>query len=205
MTKIILVRHGETEWNQGEERFRGRADLALTPRGIKQAQAAARRLAQEGITAVYSSPLKRAWQTAQNIAEPLNLSPQPLEGLSDINYGAWQGLSPAEVAERYGELFAIWRNTPHLVTLPGGESLEKVHQRVEQALEYVNSTHPEGTVAFISHLVVCRVMVAHFLGWDLSHFWQIEQDLAAVSIFELRSPQPLVQLINDTCHLTDST
>ena len=162
-------------------------------------------LAQEGITAVYSSPLKRAWQTAQNIAEPLNLSPQPLEGLSDINYGAWQGLSPAEVAERYGELFAIWRNTPHLVTLPGGESLEKVHQRVEQALEYVNSTHPEGTVAFISHLVVCRVMVDHFLGWDLSHFWQIEQDLAAVSIFELRSPQPLVQLINDTCHLTDST
>lgn len=94
MTRIVLIRHGQTEWNR-LERFRGRADLSLNEVGLAQAEATARRIAAAWpASAVYSSPLKRAMETAKIIAEALALAVQPLAGLMDIDYGEWQGLSP---------------------------------------------------------------------------------------------------------------
>ncbi len=200
MARIFLIRHGQTQWNR-EERFRGRADLALTELGLKQAQAAAGRLVGAGVSQVYSSPLRRALETAHIIGQRLGVPVQPLEELVDIDFGSWQGLSPQEAKERDSELYHLWSVSPHQVKFPGGESLEDVRQRVSQALEKVLAEHPQETVILVSHMVACRVMICAVLGIDNSHFWQIGQDVCAVNIFETRRNGLVLRLLNDTCHL----
>ncbi len=202
MTHIILVRHGETEWNKaGAERFRGRQDIELNENGVRQAWAAAERLASWEVTAFYSSPLKRALATAEILAKPFGLSVEPLESLIDINYGDWQGLSHQEVSERYGQLYSHWLERPHEVLFPGGESLWDIRDRATAAIEKVLTQHEGETVAVVSHQVVCKVLVCFLLGLDNSHFWQIQQDVCAISVFETKNERLTVTSINDTCHL----
>jgi broad specificity phosphatase PhoE len=183
------------------ERFRGRADLALDETGRRQAEAAALRLKVEQVAAIYSSPLKRALQTADAIAKQLKLSVQPWEGLIDIDFGSFQGLSSEEAWKKDSKLFTMWLEQPHLVRFPKGESLDIVRQRVLAAVEELASKHQNQTVILVSHTVVCRVLMCAMLGLDNSHFWQVRQDVNAINIFELRDGAPLVVSVNDTCHL----
>ncbi|MEK7847284.1 MAG: histidine phosphatase family protein [Chloroflexota bacterium] len=200
MGLLAIVRHGETEWNR-VERLRGRADLDLNPTGVKQAQAAARHLARWHPVAVYSSPLRRAWHTGQIIAETLSLPLHPLDGLMDIDYGQWQGLSPDEAARRDGDLYRLWQDSPHLVKFPGGEGLAEVRARAEAALDHILDRHPQEPVVAVAHKVVCQMMVLALMSLDNSRFWQVAQDVAAINLFDLRRPYPAAMLINDTCHL----
>jgi len=103
MTKILLIRHGDTDWNV-EEIFRGRADIELNETGIKQAELLAKHLADEKIVAIYSSPLKRALRTAEIIAGSHHMNVIPAQELIDFDYGAWQGLSHDTVKEKYQTL-----------------------------------------------------------------------------------------------------
>jgi broad specificity phosphatase PhoE len=200
LTRFILVRHGQTEWNR-VERFRGRADLALDETGRRQAEAAALRLKGEQIAAIYSSPLKRTIETASILARQLKLPVQPFEGLLDIDFGSWQGLSPEEAAQQDSQLYQKWLEHPHEVRFPHGESLDIVRQRVVSGVEDVASKHNDQTVVLVSHKVVCQVLMCAMIGLDNSHFWQVRQDVNAINIFELRDGAPLVMLVNDTCHL----
>jgi len=202
LTRLIIVRHGQTAWNEGEgERLRGRADLDLDEAGLRQAAAAATRLTKWGVAAVYSSPLRRAMRTAETLAKPRGLQVQPLEGLIDIDYGRWQGLSLREAEADDPGLYTLWLDNPHLVTFPGGEGLEQVRSRATAAVETVVSRHPEQTVVLVSHKVVCKVLLCHLLGVDNSHFWQIHQELCAINVIEMEKDSPLIMLLNDTCHL----
>lgn len=203
-TRLLIIRHGETEWNR-EERFRGRADLGLTPRGLAQAEALAQRLSSWEISAVYSSPLRRARQTAEAIARAKGLEVRILEDLIDIDYGEWQGLSLDEAASRDGQLFHLWRSAPHRVRFPGGESLQEVRTRAARVLSYIREQHPDEMVAAVSHVVMCRILILTLLEWDNSHFWKIKQDLTALNLFELREPFNVALIINDTCHLRDQS
>jgi phosphoserine phosphatase len=200
LTRFILVRHGQTEWNR-VERFRGRADLALDETGRRQAEAAALRLKGEQIAAIYSSPLKRTIETASIIARQLKLPVQPFEGLLDIDFGSWQGLSPEEASKQDSQLYKKWLEHPNEVRFPHGESLDIVRQRVVAGVEDVALKHEDQTVALVSHKVVCQVLMCAMIGLDNSHFWQVRQDVNAINIFELRDGSPLVMLVNDTCHL----
>lgn len=200
MTRLILVRHGRTEWNR-VERFRGRIDLALDEVGVKQAEATAERLKEWHIAATYSSPLKRAMKTAETLAAPLNMQVQPLDGIIDMSFGKWEGLSPQEVKQRYGELYRLWMEAPHLVKCPGGESLDEVRARAMAALDTLEQGHGRETIVLVTHRVVCKVMVCALLGLDNSHFWQIEQDVCAINVFDFRDNTPFTLKINDTCHL----
>ena len=183
------------------ERFRGRADLELDEVGIKQAQAAAERIAEEWkISAIYSSPLRRTLNTAEIIAQRQGLEVKPLPGIIDIDYGEWQGLSPEEAAAKDNALYTAWMNKPHTVKFPGGESLTEIRERANTAVKELVQ-HSEGTIALVSHKVVCHILVLNFLGLDNSHFWQIVQDVTAVNLFEIRDGIPSALLINDTCHL----
>ena len=128
MTEIILIRHGETEWNAGEI-FRGRIDIELNETGIKQAELLAEYLGEVKIDAVYSSPLRRALKTAEMMAAKHKLDVEIAPGLIDFDYGQWQGLPPQEVKDKYKELYAVWMNNPHRVKMPAGESLDEVRQR----------------------------------------------------------------------------
>lgn len=197
---IILVRHGQTAWNK-EERFRGRADLPLDETGIKQAEAAAQKLAGCEATAIYSSPLQRTMMTAEPIADILGLTIQPLEGLIDIDYGAWQGLSTQEALEQDANLYQQWIQTPQNARFPDGEGLQDVRDRVETVIAKILSEHAGQTVILVSHVVVCRVFICTVLGLDNSHFWQIGQDVNAINTIGLRESKLVLNSLNDTCHL----
>jgi len=204
VTRILIVRHGQTEWNEGDgERFRGRADLDLDGVGVAQAEAAAARVNHWQVSAVYSSPLPRTVTTAQVLARPFSLPVQRLEGLVDIDYGEWQGLSLEEAEARDGQLYSRWLHSPHLVTFPQGENLAQVRERVVAALETLLTSHAEDTVVLVSHKVVCKVLICHLLGLDNSHFWQVEQYPCALSVAETRRGTLMLTLINGTCHLKD--
>ncbi len=200
MTRIILVRHGQTEWNR-VERCRGRIDIELNEIGHRQAEAVARRLCKETVSALYASPLKRAFQTAEPIAESCALEVQPLKALIDIDYGTWAGHSPEEVARRYGDLYRAWLDTPHLVQFPEGESLDQVRSRAWKALEEICQRHVEEHVILVSHVVVNRALICAVLGLTNSSFWQIGQENAAINIFEAQEGKYRLMLLNDTCHL----
>lgn len=203
MTQIIIVRHGRTEWNR-VERFRGRADLKLDEVGIKQAEAAAARIAGWQVSAVYSSPLHRALTTAEILVRPFNLKVKLLPCIIDIDYGEWQGLSPEEASDRYGDLYSTWLTSPHQVKFPGGESLDEVRERVASAVDNLIAQHPKETIVLVSHKAVCQILILSLLGLDNSHFWEITQDVCAVNVFEVRGGVPSALLINDTCHLKAS-
>ncbi len=200
-TEIILVRHGQTEWNR-IERFRGRVDIPLNETGLAQAEATARRLAQRIRPAViYTSPLGRCLQTADAIARATNAQVQVLEGIVDIDYGDWQGLTPEEAEKRDPFVYRTWLSAPQTARIPGGETLDQVRARALEALERTAERHRGQTIVVVSHKVVCKVLVCAMLGLDNSHFWRIEQDNAAINVFERNGETYLIKAINDTCHL----
>lgn len=200
MVRFILIRHGQTEWNK-LERFRGRVDIDLDEMGLKQAKATVERIAQWQVAAIYSSPLKRAMTTAQIIANRLGLVVQALEGINDMDFGRWQGLTIAEVRGKYAQLFDLWRYSPERLEIPGAETLEGVRNRVVATIDELAAKHNDQTVALVSHRVVCKVLICHLLGLDNSHFWQIGQDATAINLFEVWQGSPVIRLLNDTCHL----
>jgi probable phosphoglycerate mutase len=203
-TRIVLVRHGQTAWNR-HPRFRGRADLPLDAFGLKQAKATGRYLVDcWPVEAVYASPMQRAMQTAEAIAEAHGLTAQSFEGLLDIDYGEWQGHSPDEVSKRYPDLLRAWKEEPQTVRIPGGEGLDDVRERVTSGLDEVLARHPGQTVAMVGHTVVNRVLLCAVLGLGNDHFWRLEQETCAVNVFEADPDGTFtVRLLNDTCHLRD--
>jgi broad specificity phosphatase PhoE len=200
VAQIIIVRHGRTEWNR-VERFRGRADIGLDEVGIRQAKAVAGRILGLEVSAVYSSPLRRAFTTAEIVAEKCGLELRPLDGIKDIDYGDWQGLSPEEASERHPDMYRQWLDSPHLVEFPNGESLDKVRQRAGSAVDELRKQLSEETIVLVSHKVVCQILILHFLELDNSHFWQIGQDVCAVNVFQTTDSATFAMQINDTCHL----
>jgi phosphoserine phosphatase len=203
MTKIILVRHGHVE-GISPERFRGRTDLMLTAEGRKQAEATARRIhASWTPAAVYTSPLSRCRATAEAIAEPFGLSPTTLDGLIDIDYGQWQGLTPDEARSRWPERVATWYRAPDWAAIPGGETLQQVLVRTVAALRDVVGQHPEDTVVLVGHDSVNRVALLHILGLPLSRYWRLGQDPCAVNDIDFSGDAFTVRSVNETYHLRE--
>ena len=200
MTSIYLVRHGQTAWNK-EEIFRGRTDVPLDETGLKQAELAGEYFKGMEIDAIYSSPLSRALQTAQKIAQFHNLKVQPLDGIIDMSFGNWEGRAHQEIREKDSKTYRQWVEEPHLVRLPGGESLDDVRVRAIAALEEVIRNHPEKTLVLVSHRVICKVLICAILGLDNSHFWQITQDTTAINLIQYRNGKYILSLMNETCHL----
>jgi len=199
MTEIILVRHGETDWNVAEV-FRGRVDVALNATGIRQAELLAEYLSHMELAAVYSSPLQRALRTAEVIAERNRLEVAVAPGLIDIDYGEWQGLSHEEVKARYQELYASWVDHPERVRMPAGESLDEVRQRALAVVEEVLLRH-SGSIVLVSHRVVNKVLICALLELDNSHFWNIKQDVSGITTFNYEKGQLVLTRHNDTSHL----
>jgi broad specificity phosphatase PhoE len=200
MTRLFLVRHGRTGWNK-EQIFRGTKDIPLDEVGRAEARLVGERLKGEEIRAVYSSPLARARETAEAIARFHNLDVQRLEGLVDLNFGEWEGLSRQEVQERYPDLYQEWLKQPHQIIFPGGEGLDAVSSRAMKAVEEIISRHPQEAVALVSHRVVLKVLICALLGLDNSHFWNIAQDTTALNCFHHRNGTWICNSLNDTCHV----
>ena len=200
MTSLYLVRHGQTAWNK-EEIFRGRTDVPLDETGLKQAELAGQYFREMEIHGIYSSPLSRAWETAQKIAQYHRIKVEPLPGITDMSFGNWEGHAHQEIQQIDGETYRKWRDEPHLVRLPGGESLDDIRTRGMAALEEVIRNHRGKTLIFVSHRVVCKVLICAILGLDNSHFWQITQDTTAINLIQYKDGKYILSLMNETCHL----
>lgn len=203
MTKIILVRHGHVE-GISPERFRGRADLALTSEGLRQAEATARRIAARWApAALYASPLNRARTTAAAIGRPFGLTSTPVPGLLDIDYGEWQGLTPDEVGRKWPGMLDTWYRAPHWAAIPGGESLQDVLARAVAALREVIGRHPPDTVVVVGHDSVNRVILSHALDLPLSRYRRLGQDPCAINEIDFSEGEFIVRSVNETFHLKE--
>jgi broad specificity phosphatase PhoE len=201
MTTIILVRHGQTEWNR-VERFRGRVDVPLNATGLAQAGASGERVAAKWTpVAVYSSPLSRAVKTAEAIARHFDLQVQIHPGLADIDYGAWQGLSPVEACQRWPEMTDAWYNQPHLARIPDGETLDELRQRAMETVRELVARHAGETIVLVGHTVINRIILLAVLGLGNERFWRIRQDTCAINVFETNEDDFTLISLNDTCHL----
>jgi broad specificity phosphatase PhoE len=201
MARIILVRHGETEWNR-VERFRGRADVPLNATGLAQAEATGRRVAAEWQpVAIYSSPLSRAVKTAEAIARHFDLAVQVHPGLIDIDYGQWQGLTPDEARQRWPEMLAAWYNAPHTARIPGGETLDDLRTRALATIMELTARHAGESIVVVGHTVVNRIILLGVLGLGNERFWRLRQDTCAVNVFEAEGDDFTLVSLNDTCHL----
>jgi len=200
MTEIILVRHGETEWNV-EEVFRGRIDIELNQTGIKQAELLAEYLSKRKLDAIYSSPLRRALKTAEIIAGYHKLRVEISPGLIDFDFGKWQGLSLQEVRNKYKELYAEWVSHPDKVKIPAGESLNDIGRRATGVVSDVIARY-EGTVVLVAHRVVNKVLICALLGLDNSHFWNIRQDTCGITTFTYENERFILTEHNNTSFLT---
>jgi broad specificity phosphatase PhoE len=203
MTRIILIRHGQTEWNR-EERFRGRADLPLNKNGLRQAEATAQRVVAEWKPAgVYSSPLGRAVQTGEAVARRFDLKVQTHPGLIDLDFGECQGLSLDEVRARWPETARDWLEAPQRVVFPGGESLPIVRVRAMTALREWISGHAGDTIVVVGHAVVNWLILLAVLGLPDECYWRLRQDNCAINVIETENVDFTIVSLNDTCHLRD--
>jgi broad specificity phosphatase PhoE len=161
LTEVLLARHGETDWNR-ESRFQGHADPPLNDLGRQQAAELADALANEELAAVYSSPLRRALETAEIVAARHELRAIPLEGLREVDVGSWQGLTRDEVEQRFPEQFERWLDYGQ--GWDDGESYEQMGLRVITALQELAARHDGGQIAALTHGGPIRAALAQAAG-----------------------------------------
>ncbi|UZJ23620.1 bifunctional RNase H/acid phosphatase [Rhodococcus antarcticus] len=200
-TRMLLLRHGQTALSV-ERRYSGRGNPGLTPLGLEQAAAAAARMAtHSGVSAVVSSPLGRARQTAQAAADALGLPVQVHEGLTETDFGAWEGLTFSEARSLDPALHSRWLGDT-AVAPPDGESFDAVHARVDRARADVLAAHPGTTVLVVSHVTPIKTLLRIALDSGPGILWRLHLDLASVSTADFYSDGGAsVKLVNDTSHL----
>lgn len=201
-TRFLLVRHGETLANR-EYRYIGTRDDALSERGVWQAEQLADALAAFPVAAVYSSPLQRTYRTAIPIAARHQLEVQIAEDLVEGNFGAWEGLSRAEVLARSPQdelLLHAWERDPSIAP-PDGESLEAVRARICALGERLTQVHVDQTIVLVSHVGPIKTLLCAALGAPLSSIFHIFLDPATISVVDWSQGRQLVRLLNSHAHL----
>lgn len=202
MTRLYLIRHGETEWNK-LEKTQGCTDINLSENGYIQAERLARRLLNEGIDAVYTSDLKRAYVTARIIADQLNTEVFTHPGLREMNFGCWEGLDFHSIKRDYTETHRLWISSPDKAVIPGAEELLEVQNRVTAAVQGIVSLNSGGRIALVSHGVTLKCLIFGLLGIDLGNLSKIRLDNCSLSIVEHRNGRYVLDLMNDTCHVKE--
>jgi phosphoserine phosphatase len=201
--RILLARHGETAWNV-EGRHQGQGfDIPLSDVGQAQARALGERLKDVPLARALASPLVRARRTAElalgSRSGMLRLEPAFVE----IAHGAWEGRLATEIRDQYPDLQRAWRETPHLVTLPGGESFQRVMDRAWPAFcAACAGLGPEDTLLLVTHDGVSRVLLCRILGLPLEHVWAFRQAPTCLNLLEGSGPEHLVVVrLNDATHI----
>lgn len=200
MSRLLLVRHGETEFNSAG-RFHGQTDAELNATGVRQAERLRRRLSQERIDAVYSSDMRRALMTAEVISSRRRLDIVACPELREINFGKVEGLTFAEIGVLYPELAELIAGFSPRLRFPEGEGIGEFIERTVEFLDRLNKHAPEATVLIVAHSTPLRLLVCRMLGLDQSHWWQLRFDLASLSILEIHQHGAILSLLNDVSHL----
>ena len=198
--RIVLVRHGETEWNRAQ-RFQGQCDEDLNEKGRAQAEALALTLKEEPLQAIYSSPISRAIETAKAINRYHQAPIQQRDGLMEMNLGEFDGLYPQDLMDKQPGFLKKWFEDPATVRMPNGESLAEVQARAWLVVEEIVNTFPEGSILICGHNFVNMMILCKILGMDITHFRRLRQSLGALNIIERSRGLFSLVRFNDTCHL----
>jgi phosphoserine phosphatase len=191
MRRLLLARHGQSLSN-AVRRFQGAQDVALSPLGIRQAEALGLAIGRRPVAHVYASPLVRARRTAEiacgGSAVPLTV----VDDLRELSLGEWEGCTVEEIRTRPGDPYTRWVRDPVLCSPPGGEPLEVVQARVLRAVEGIAAAHPNGDdVLIVSHGGVISALLAHWLGLPLSSIWLLaDRDRPAARAVHERDRPP---------------
>lgn len=197
----MLVRHGETAFSL-ERRWSGHNDQVLSEAGRAMATNVARRLRGAECAALYVSPIRRARETAEPLAEALGLRPAIEPDLAECNFGTWDGLSFRQVGETDADAFAAWLRGEGPAG-GEGESLGELAQRVERWMARTVESHPGGVVVGVSHAGPIKAAIRAALEVDFDHVYRMQQDLGSVTVLEHSRGTWWVRAINDTSHLYD--
>ncbi len=194
---LVFVRHGESEGNI-QRIMQGHLDLPLTDAGREQARLVAARLASMPLAAIYSSPLSRAFETAETIAAQHALEVTPVQGLREGGWGEAQGLTWTEVAARWD----VTGNRPLAEVIPGAETHESLRTRAAAAVDALLDRHAHEVAVCVSHAGTIAQLVAHLIGVPEGQLPRLRTGNTAVTIVEGPSDSPVITLLNDMCHLS---
>lgn len=201
MTKVIFVRHGQTEWNV-TGRYQGQSDVQLTEEGRQQAQKLAANFPVDEIDAIYASDLTRAMVTAEAIGQRFGLAVQPEAAFRELSFGEWEGLTYQQIVENWEDAMANFLQHPDIMEIPGGESFPEVKQRATTRLNELIKKHDGQTIVVVAHGAVLRTMLTAALHMPLQYLWSIRQFNTAVNIVRYdEGANPTVELLNSTAHL----
>jgi broad specificity phosphatase PhoE len=209
--RLLLVRHGETEWNR-QGRFQGQIDIPLNDNGRAQGAKAGAFLQPVTLDAAYTSFMARPKETAEIILQHHpDLTLHSVEELQEISHGEWEGLYESEIEGNYPGLLEQWQNRPETVQMPGGENLEQVWQRSTAAWKQIVAAHSGGdtvqTVLVVAHDAVNKALLCHVLGLGPASFWRFKQGNGAVSVIDYPNgidSAPVLTAANITIHLSGS-
>lgn len=202
-TRIYFVRHGETEWNSSN-RFQGSTDVPLSAKGLQQAKKTALRLKNLKIDVIASSSLSRALDTANVFADMVGKNVEIYEGLKEINFGDWEGMTESEILKLYGEQYREWRSNPKDAAIPGEGSLNAAAQRGFKALEELVEKHNGKTIAVFAHASIIKSIILKAIGADFSIYNNLWLHNASITIVDHKGSQNgkfVLSLLNDYSHL----
>ena len=204
VTRLYVVRHGATQLT-AEGRFAGSVGVELSDEGRWQAAQLGERLRNEGIKAVYCSPLSRSADTAAIVAEPCGLVPVAREGLREISHGHWEGLTRAEVEQRFAGEYAAWEEDPFTFAPRGGESGVAVLARALPSIREIVMSHVGQRVLVVSHKATIRLLLSSLLGFDARGYRdRLDQAPACLNVLDFKDAvRARLMLFNDTSHYRD--
>ncbi len=180
MTSIYLVRHGETAWN-AEGRFQGQSDTPLNEKGKQQANALGQHFKGKSLTAIYTSDLQRAWETARIIGSYHTLAIMKHSGLREMSFGSWEGMDYDQIQDRYPDELASWQNNILNTSPPGGENLEQLAVRVQVVYDHICQKHKNDTLLVVAHGGVIQVMLCMALELSPHEYWHFHIDPGSLS------------------------
>ena len=201
MVRVILIRHAQTSWNQVRRIQGGNSDTRLNEEGERQRRCLALKLKTEQIQAVYSSPLRRAMDTARAIADAQGLEVIAEPALKEINCGTLEGTPAREIGNRLRQLLLGGDEGALLFKKCGGESLEELRERAWGAIQRLASRHPDEVIAVVSHYFVIAVILCAVLDHPVSQIGKFRLGETSISTVIFGDSGPYLSLFNDRCHL----
>lgn len=196
--KLILVRHGETIWNK-EKRVQGISNIELSDVGLRQAEQLGASLKNETIAVIYTSPLKRAYQTASKISAHHSAPLTIIKELQEMNQGDFEGLSFKQLTERHGDFLKQWFSDPESCVMPNGESLAMLQERAWPVIEKVLKSNRNTVV--VAHNFTLTTILCKLMNLSLSQFRQVHVDTGSKTVVETQDGATVVKLLNDVSHL----
>jgi len=197
---LILVRHGETHWNRERRVQGGSSDIELNDVGIEQASRLALFLSNEKVTAIASSPLKRAMRTGEAIASRHQLSIEVDDALREIEVGELEGLDASHLSTTFSNFLMQWWQGGGAEKLPGGESLVELQERSWAIVQRLLAEHKHGTIVVVSHYFVILTIMLKALDLPLRYFTKFKLDPASISILEFADHGNRLLVFNDTSY-----